>query len=466
MPSVEPRRNQNGTITSYRLIVSDGLDKEGRQIKRRKLWIPPNRNLTDQQMLKEATAAAYKFEEQIKTGYMLDNTQTFSEYAQYVLELKERIGVKTSTLDRYIDMLPRILEAIGNLKLCNIRPQHLNDFYRDMTENAIREDSCRAVAKRNLTTQLKRAGISKAELSRRAGVAASTITAATAGRPLRLSSADAISEALGFSRRELFTIQDDPTPLASKTILEHHRLISTILAQADKEMLIPYNPASKATPPKVRRKTPDYFQPEEMVEILNALDKAPIKWKAIVYLLIDTGCRRGEIMGLKWDKINFETGVIVIDCNLLYSVNRGVYEDTTKTGVVRAMKIASETIQVLRQWREEYERLRELNGDRWADTPYVFVRDDGSCMHPDSITAWLNRFSEKNDLPHMHPHAFRHTAASMMIASGVDLVTTAAELGHANATTTATIYAHQIAIARATAADVRAGVFSRREDKN
>lgn len=71
--------------------------------------------------------------------------------------------MKTSTLDRYIDMLPRINEAIGNLKLCNIRPQHLNDFYRDMTENAIREDSCRAVAKRNLMTQFKRAGISKAE---------------------------------------------------------------------------------------------------------------------------------------------------------------------------------------------------------------------------------------------------------------------------------------------------------------
>ena len=76
--------------------------------------------------LKEATAAAYKFEEQIKNGYVLDNTQTFSEYAQYVLELKERIGVKTSTLDRYIDMLPRINEAIGNLKLCNIRPPSIS----------------------------------------------------------------------------------------------------------------------------------------------------------------------------------------------------------------------------------------------------------------------------------------------------------------------------------------------------
>ena len=56
-----------------------------------------------------------------------------------------------------------------------------------------------------------------------------------------------------------------------------------------------------------------------------------------------------------------------------------------------------------------------------------------------------------------------HTAASTMIANGVDLVTTAAELGHANANTTATIYAHQIAIARATAADVRAGVFAGRK---
>lgn len=230
-----------------------------------------------------------------------------------------------------------------------------------------------------------------------------------------------------------------------------------------KEMLIPYNPASKATPPKVRRKLPDYFQPEEMNEILDALEKVPIKWKAIVYLLIDTGCRRGEIMGLKWDKINWETGVIVIDCNLLYSTNRGVYEDTTKTGNVRAIKIAPQTIGVLQQWRTEYERLRELHGDRWANTPYVFVKNDGTWMHPDSITAWLSRFSEKNDLPHIHPHAFRHTAASMMIANGVDLVTTAAELGHANATTTATIYAHQIAIARATAAEIRGGVFSGRK---
>ena len=463
MPYIEPRRNQNGEITSYRLVVSAGLDQNGKQIRRRSLWTPPTRGMSETQMEREATAAAYKFEDQIKKGYNFDNNQTFAEYAQYVLELKERTGVKTSTMDRYLDMLPRINEAIGHLKICNIRPQHLNDFYKYMTENAVRSDSARAIAKRTLTTRFKREKISKAELGRRAGVAASTITAAMRGDPLRIATAEAIAAALNSSAKDLFTFQDNTTPLATKTIIEHHRLISSILAQAEKELLIPYNPAEKATPPKAKRSSPDYYQPEEMDEILNALEEAPIKWKAISYLLIDTGCRRGEIMGLKWSRVNFDTSVITIDSNLLYSANCGIYEDTTKTNEVRAIKIAPQTLAVLRQWKEAYDQLKEDNGDRWADSPYVFVRDDGSAMHPDSITDWLRNFSRKHDLPHIHPHAFRHTAASTMIANGVDLVTTAAEMGHANANTTALIYAHQIAVARATASEVRAGVFANRK---
>lgn len=100
--------------------------------------------------------------------------------------------------------------------------------------------------------------------------------------------------------------------------------------------------------------------------------------------------------------------------------------------------------------------MRPKKGSDRKETGMVFTKDNGEWLHPDSITRWLNNFSRDNGLPHIHPHAFRHTAASSMIANGVDLVTTAAELGHANANTTATIYAHQIAIARATAADVRA----------
>lgn len=72
--------------------------------------------------------------------------------------------------------------------------------------------------------------------------------------------------------------------------------------QAEKEMLIPYNPAAKATPPKAD----DHFQPEEIARIWEALEGEPIKWKTMVHLFLVTGCRRGEVLGLKWDKVDWE----------------------------------------------------------------------------------------------------------------------------------------------------------------
>lgn len=121
MPSVQARRNKDGEVTSYRLTVSFGLDKNGKQIRRTKLWIPPM-NMNSKQAEREAQAEAYKFEERCKQGYNLDNRLTFAEFAEYALDLKERTGVKPTTLDRYLEMMPLINENIGFLKLTNIRP--------------------------------------------------------------------------------------------------------------------------------------------------------------------------------------------------------------------------------------------------------------------------------------------------------------------------------------------------------
>ena len=143
----------------------------------------------------------------------------------------------------------------------------------------------------------------------------------------------------------------------------------------------------------------------------------------------------------------------------IYTPSLGIYEGPTKTRKIRAVRISNATLELLRKHKEAQQRLKEKNGDRWIETGYVFTADNGDHMTPDSITQWLAKFSETHNLPHIHPHAFRHTAASTMIASGIDLVTTAHELGHANATTTATIYAHSIAVAQAKAAQARSGVF-------
>ena len=72
------------------------------------------------------------------------------------------------------------------------------------------------------------------------------------------------------------------------------------------------------------------FQSEQVKLIREALEKEPIKWKTLVHLFLATGARRGEILGLKWDKIDFENRTINISTSILYSPEHGVYEDTPK----------------------------------------------------------------------------------------------------------------------------------------
>lgn len=84
--------------------------------------------------------------------------------------------------------------------------------------------------------------------------------------------------------------------------------------------------------------------------------------------MIDTGCRRGEAAGLKWESIDLSTGITTIERELLYSRQNGVYESTTKTGKSRVMKIAPETMQLLVKWKAEQDGLRKAYGDAWIDS--------------------------------------------------------------------------------------------------
>lgn len=460
MATVEKRTGKNGR-TSYRITVAGGIDSTGKQIRMRRTWEPPKPDMTPKQIEKALSRAVNDFEREIEQGYRLDHKQTFCDYANYVLSLKERTGTKPRTIERYQSLLERVNKAIGHLKLTDIRPQHLNAFYQNLGEEGIRSKATRATPCVDIKSWIKENHTSITKLAAKAGVSAATLSAAAKGDRISGEKAAAISAAMGMHTDEVFRLERDISPLANKTILEHHRIISSVLAQAEKEMLIQFNPASKATPPKVQRKAPDYYQPETISLILDALDSAPLKWRAATYLLIDTGCRRGEAMGLKWESLDLSSGIMTIERALLYSPHKGVYESTPKTGKSRVLKIAPETIRLIKQWKAEQSEMQAAYGDAWVNSGYVFTQDNGDRMNPDSLTDWLNKFSKTKGLPHIHPHAFRHTAASTMIANGVDIVTAANELGHASATTTATIYAHQIAEAKARAQSVRASVFKR-----
>lgn len=455
----EKREGKKGV--TYRISVSEGTDKSGKQIIRSMKW-KPDPNMTPRQAEKELQRTMAEFESKVRQGFQIDNGKTFAEYAEYVITLKERTGKKPRTTERYRELLPRINAAIGHKKLVDLRPQHLNMFYANLAESGIRAGTERATLNIDGRAWLKEHRMSLSELSRRACASKDATSKFLDNKPVMVETAKKVAAVMSSKPAQLYTVTRDDSPLSAKTILEHHRLISTILAQAEKELLIPYNPAAKATPPKAPRREPDYYQPEEVNRIIDKLETAPIKWKACTYLLIDTGCRRAEIAGLKWADIDLDDGIVTIRRNLHYSSKRGIYEGPTKNEKGRVLRIAPETVAVLREHQAEQEKQREAVGDRWEETGFVFTKEHGQPMNPDSITDWLNKFSLADDLPHIHPHAFRHTAASTMIANGVDIVTTAGELGH-NPATTEMYYAHVINEAKARAGAVRSSVFDRRK---
>ena len=460
MAHIEKIEGKRGT--SYRISVSAGFDTQGKRIRHRMNY-RPTPGMTERQIQKAVQRAAADFERSIEQGFALDNRQTFAGYAEYVLDLKQRTGTKARTLDRYRDMMVRINQAIGHIKLADLRPQHLNSFYKNLAEPGIRIGGGSAKAKIDMVAWLKKNKVSRGKLAEKAGISAATVGIAVKSESIKEEKALAIAKAMDKKVDEVFRVERNMEPLADKTILEHHRLISTILAQAEKEMLVPYNAAAKATPPRINKKDPNYFQPETISAILEALESEPLKWRLITHLLIVTGCRRGEIMGLKWEKVDFENSRVKIDRALVSSKSKGVFEETTKTSDIRHLSLPRETMDLLRQHKREQLRLQLANGDRWIHTGYVFTQDNGDHMNPDSITGWLKDFSDRHGLPHINPHAFRHTAASVLLANGTDIVTVSKQLGHASITTTENFYSHIIEENKAKAADCIADVLIRKK---
>ena len=248
MAFIQARRDKKGKIKSYRLVVSEGLNWKGQQRRRYSSWKPTNPNMSEKQMEKAALAAAFKFEEELKAGYETNKRHKFHTYAEYVIDLKARTGLSPTTIERYRSMLPRIYDGIGHMKLTDIRPYHLNDLYKHLAENGIRNKGAIATAKKVVRKKVAALKLPKCAIVKEAGFSQTTLNAILRGDSVTYANAEKLATYLGYSVSELFVVEDKFKPLSDKTILEHHRLISMILEMAVKEQLVPYNAAARATP--------------------------------------------------------------------------------------------------------------------------------------------------------------------------------------------------------------------------
>lgn len=462
MANITPRKNKNGEIISYQIRVFRGRSADGTRLKDYLMTWKPTPGMTKRQIEKELDRQATLFEEACKQGVVSLEKQTFERYATYVIDLKQRNGLKVKTATSYRFLLQRAYEEIGPLKIQDIRADHLNRLYAKMAAPGQKRGKEKVRPIKDISSWMKENALSQQALAQRAHVGHTSIGAVLKGACIYRSTAEKIVQVMGVNFYEYFKTEKAKTAtLSPKTILLTHRAISAVLEQAVKEQIVPYNVAKRATVPKVPQREMETFEVEEVQAILSALETEPLKWQVCVQLLIATGARRGEVMGLRWENVDWNTNRLYLCENRVYTPESGAISTTLKTGENRYVTISPFVMGLLKRWRVEQATVFL----RLGITPsgYVLTAENGGPMHPDSPTDWLAKFSKRHGLPPIHPHKFRHTQASLLIAEGVDILTISKRLGHAKVSTTLDIYSHQLAKSDERASEALDGLIFRKK---
>ena len=239
-------------------------------------------------------------------------------------------------------------------------------------------------------------------------------------------------------------------PLAPKTIRHNLSFISNIFTYAAKMGVVSDNPCSKVTIPKNEVKEKQIYTPEEVEKFLTLLNDEPLKYRTFFYLMIYSGFRRGEMLGLEWKDVDFENNVISVRRTSNYTAKKGVYTDTTKTKKSqRTLKFPQFIMDMLKEYKAEQDAEALRLGDRWVETDRLYVKWDGRPMQNGTPYFWLGEFCEKHDLPFYGLHSFRHLFCSLLVNQGVDIVTVSGAMGHSTVSTTSNIYCHTIQQAQA-----------------
>jgi integrase len=234
--------------------------------------------------------------------------------------------------------------------------------------------------------------------------------------------------------------------LSPASVHRVHEILSSIFNNALRWDLVPYNPCTKVVQPKYRRTKMSCYDEETSKRLINTLlAKAPIKYRCFVILAILTGFRRGEIVGLHWDDIDFKNHKITVNRSAYYLSGQPTSEKGPKTDTSnRTIVVPKLCFDLLKQWRTEQGKMRLAIGDKWQGAENIFTTDNGRIMNPSTGPKWFSDFLEKNNFPHIRFHDLRHTFATLLISGNVDVKTVSHKLGHASPTTTMNFYVHSL----------------------
>lgn len=234
-------------------------------------------------------------------------------------------------------------------------------------------------------------------------------------------------------------------PLAPTTIQHHFGTLRNIMQYARRFHYIQADPCqdlSQKEKPHRGKKKVDFLDPAQAQRFIQCVADEPLYWQCLLNVLITTGLRRGEAVGLQWGDIDGE--------KLTLSISRNVSVDThspdkmhigsTKTGEDRVVPISFRLYGLLKSFKQEQEAKYHA---ALMPSAFIFCSESNpyAPLYPTTVTRHVSSFIKRNKLPNVSPHDLRHTAATLALESGADLKQVQELLGHKDASTTMQFYA-------------------------
>lgn len=419
--------------TSYQVTVSNGRRADGSQIIETATYIPEP-GMTDRQIKKALEAFVVDFERAVKSGQNVKgkkmNLKELS--ALYLKDMEPEEGKEDNPLELttwtvYKGILQnRIIPKLGHIKIGDIIQKTINDYSKELRKDGARLDK-------------KEGGLSEATIQKDRNLISSMLNYA-------------VGEGLLEINPLLYAGRQVKTKKSTKEYeIEYFTIEQTkwFLWALDNEIEIKHAAHYRNHKNGNRYYVPEYTQTW----------KLSLMWKAYFYLNLFVGDRKGENISFTWEDIDLETGEISINKSTAYADGKIIHK-STKTNQSRTPIVPPVVTNILKQWKKEQMEMSLALGTYWQgyrgkdfNKNYIFIQDNGKQVHPSSPYHKFKKIvriyndnvaaDESKKIPAgATQHHLRHTAASILIANGMDPRSVAGVLGHANPTTTLNIYSY------------------------
>jgi integrase len=245
--------------------------------------------------------------------------------------------------------------------------------------------------------------------------------------------------------------------LSSSTVRRIRAVLAQCLDQGIRWSVIGNNVASLSRAPKMIRAEGRTLTPLQAKHLMNCLKNH--RNGALYALMLSTGLRRGEALGLMWKDLDVKTGILKVNRQLKREDGVLLTSETKTARSRRSVNLPAPMLVGLLEHEERQKSEKRALGRSWTNSGYIFTSTVGTPIDPRNLNREFQKICHSAGLGHWHPHELRHSAASLMLAQGVKLQVVSQVLGHASIRMTADVYGHILDPDREDAAKAMVGIL-------